>query len=435
MTSIDELKSISAAARQKKGRMDAQARSQTVEILAKLWKDPNIDPRQILGFLEPLHYEALADGIAAAWNEMTSERRSLFQQWLPAPATERDARRVASVAASVIERDGHTALDWLDRIVASEKGRINKETRHILATTVLGSKGGRLRNIAINGAHAQKSLRVLSALLDIAADKEEKIELGRRYELVEAVLRLLSDASVRNERGTPEILDRIPSEIRSWPRELKEQFRQQAAGIEPTFLQRFFESETITSQPVPLPSPRSATPTTPVDQKPVIDGLDRRIAQLRAELETLLDLRTMLQDLQTTLASVDDERRRWGAEQARLKADLEESNNKLLRLDNDARELARQLAESQRQIESVRLTAESQRTELLHQIEANSRGRIEEFKTSLGLTLSKLVQDLPSQDKELSQAAARVLLLQFHQFLEMLEEKGIKVRPAKGTGA
>jgi len=435
MTSIEELESISTAARQKKGRMDAQAKSQTVDLLAKLWKDPNVDPRQILELLEPLHYDALADGIAAAWNDMTSDRRSLFRQWLPAPVTERDARRMASVAASVIEKDSHAALDWLDRIVASEKGRMNKEVRHILAATVLGAKGGRLRNLTIEAAHAQKSLRVFSALLDVAAEKDEKVALGRRYELVEGVLRLLSDANVRNERGITETLDRIPTEIRSWPKELREQFRRQAVGIEPTLLETFFESGT-TSQPGPLPSPPpSTTPTASVDHKAVIDALDRRITELRAELDMLVDLRAMLADLQTKLASVDDQRKVWGAEQTRLNAEIEESNKNLCRLDNNAKELARQLGESQRQTENLRVNAEHQRAELLHQIEANSKGRIEEFKTSLGLTLSKLVQDLPHQDKELSQAAARVLLLQFHQFLEMLEEKGIRVRPAKGTGA
>lgn len=312
---------------------------------------------------------------------------------------------------------------------------MNKEVRHILAATVLGAKAGRLRNLATDVGHAQKSLRVLSGLLEVAADKDEKVALGRRYELVEAVLHLLSDANVRNERGVPEILDRIPSEIRSWPRELKEQFRQQAAGIEPTFLQRFLEFGT-TSQPVPQPIPGpSTTPTITVNQNAVIEALDRRVAQLRTELDTLVDLRTIVKDLQTRLTSVDDERKQWSAEQARLKAELEESNNNLVRSHNDAKELAHQLADSKKQSESVRANAESERTDLLRQIEANSRGRIEEFKTSLGLTLSKLVQDLPSQDKELSQAASRVLLLQFHQFLEMLEEKGIKVRPTKGTSA
>jgi hypothetical protein len=435
MTTMEELKSISTVASQKSGRMDAQARSQTVEILAKLWADPNVDARQLLGYLEPLHYEALADGIAAAWNEMTSERRSLFQKWLPAPTTERDVRRLAWVAASIMEKDGHAALDWLDRIVASDKRRMNKEVRRVLATAVLGAKGGRLRNMSVDPAHAEKSLRVFSALLQVATDKDENVALGKRYELVEALLRLLSDHDVRNKHGVPEILERIGNEIRSWPRELKAQFRQQAAGIEPTFLDRFFQSE-VTVQPAPLPGARpSTTPTATIDQKAVFDVLDGRIAELRRELETLVAVRSMLQELETALRATETERNRWTAEEGRLRAELGETKKKELHLDDKAKELATQVANLHKELEEVRAKAESQRADLLHQIEANSRGRIEEFKTSLGLTLSKLVQDLPGQHKELSQAAAKVLLLQFHQFLEMLEEKGIRVRPAKGTGA
>lgn len=435
MTSIEELKSISAVAREKKGRMDAQARSRTVQILATLWKDPNVDPRQTLGLLEHLHHEALADGIAAAWNDMASERRSLFQQWLPAPTTERDTRRAASVAASIMEIDGHAALDWLDRIIASDKGRMNKEVRHILAATILAAKGGRLRNMANDAAHPEKTLRVFSGLLQVGADKDERVALGRRYELVDAMLRLLSDRKVQSQGGTLEILDRIGSEIQSWPPELKEQFRQQATGIEPTFVDRFFNSE-ITVRPAPpvTPGPSTAAPTAN-NQKAVFDALDRRIAELRRELDTLVAVRTMLQNLETALAATEEERRRWVAEQGRLRMELDESNKNALRLDDKAKELASQLADLQKEVEKVRTNAETQRTDLLHQIEANSRGRIEEFKTSLGLTLSKLVQDLPDQNKNLSQAAARVLLLQFHQFLEMLEEKGVNVRPGKGTGA
>jgi hypothetical protein len=437
MNSIEELKSISTAAREKKGRMDAQARSRAVEVLAALWKDSGTDARQSLGYLESLHYEALAEGIGAAWGDMPPERRSIFQQWLPAPTTERDTRRMASVAASIIEKDGHTALDWLDRIIGSDKGRLNREVRHILATTVLVAKGGRLRNMADDSAHPEKTLRVFSALLQVASNKEEKVALGKRCEIVDAMLRLLSDRKVQIQGGAAEIQDRIASEIQSWPSELKEQFRHQATGIEPTLLDRFFNSgSTVRSVPEVPRTPSTPTPApTTINQKAALDALDGRIAELRRELDTLAAVRKMLQDLETATLAAEEERKHAVAEQGRLRLELDESIDNSLRLNDKAIELASQLANLQKEVDKVRTNAETQRTDLLHQIEANSRGRIDEFKTSLGLTLSKLAQDLPSQNKELSPAAARVLLLQFHQFLEMLEEKGIRVRPARGTGA
>jgi regulator of replication initiation timing len=434
MTAIEELKSISTVAREKKGRMDASARARTVEILSTIWKDTNIDARKTMALLEPLHYEALGDGMAAAWDEIPSEIRLVFQQWLPAPTSERDTRRMAFLAASIMEKDGPAALDWLDRIIGSDKGRMNKEVRHILATTVLGSSSGRLGNLVDKQVHPSKALRVLSGLLQVAADKGEKVALGKRYDHVSATLRFLSVPGT-GQSDITKLLEEIGSEIRSWPQELKDQLRQQSTGIEPAFLDPFLGTASAVRQgPPAMAEPTMSAPTT-IDKKAVFDSLDKRIAELRTELDILTGVRRLYQEVENALNAAEEENRRLVAEQATLRAALDESSRNALVLDEKVKEHASQLADSRAEAGKAQAAAESQRADLVHQIEANSRGRIEEFKTSLGITLSKLVQDLPDQNRDLSQAGARVLLLQFHQFLEMLEEKGIRVRPAKGTGA
>jgi hypothetical protein len=439
MNNIEELKAIALSARAKKGRMDAQERARAAEILASVWRDVETNPDHILRLMDALHYEALAQGIGAAWTDMSPEKRQVFQQWLPAPTTERDTRRLAFVAAAILEKDSSTVMDWLDRIISSGRGHMNKEVRHILATTILAGKVNGLRNITRDETHLEKTLRVLAALLEVGQDKEEKVTVGVRYELVDNVLHLLDNRKIQNQTDTLKLLNRVEDEIKSWPKELKEQFRQRVTGIPTELLDRFFVQASA-APPASVGQESQAmsavmAPPQANNYKDALDLIDGRIAELQKESVMLSSVRTMLMELENEVRLGEEARKQAATVERRLQTELSDSTEQRRRLEEKVRELVSQHGALQRELEIIRSSSETQRTELLHQIDANSRGRIEEYKISLGLTLSKLVQDLPAQTKELSPAAARVLLLQFHQFLEMLEEKGIRVRPAKGTGA
>jgi DNA repair exonuclease SbcCD ATPase subunit len=73
--------------------------------------------------------------------------------------------------------------------------------------------------------------------------------------------------------------------------------------------------------------------------------------------------------------------------------------------------------------------AKQEGSQLLAQVKAHAEVEIEQFKNRLGGNLSRLVGDLPAKQSELSPASSQVLLRQYHQFLDKLEEQGIRVRP------
>jgi chromosome segregation ATPase len=77
-------------------------------------------------------------------------------------------------------------------------------------------------------------------------------------------------------------------------------------------------------------------------------------------------------------------------------------------------------------LEQVKQDAENERRRLALQISANATGRLDEFKNRLGFHLSRLVVDLPDKTTPVSAELGKVLLLQFHQFLDALREEGIE---------
>src|SRR5205814_2111337 len=119
------------------------------------------------------------------------------------------------------------------------------------------------------------------------------------------------------------------------------------------------------------------------------------LANLMASAEQLEknaeDAKDQLQRLQQSLRLVEDER-----EKARMEA---------------AREIqrARDLGTA---LEQTKSDSENERKRLAQQIGANAAGRIEEFKNKLGLTLSRLVIDLPNKGSVVNAELGKVLLLQ-----------------------
>src|SRR5262249_51444702 len=93
------------------------------------------------------------------------------------------------------------------------------------------------------------------------------------------------------------------------------------------------------------------------------------------------------------------------------------------------RQRAHDLAAS---IAQAKLEAENERKRLAQQISANASGRIVEFKNKLGLTLSRLVVDLPSKETRVDAELGKILLLQFHQFLDALRQEGIETLSSRG---
>src|SRR5262245_9430863 len=118
---LEELQRLSAEAKSKKGRMDADSRKQAAALLRLVWTDPRQDPSVTLPYLSDLKAEALADSIAQNWRQLDDERRWLFERWLPEPATEKDIRRLAFLIGGVVSADPGTAVRWLLRLLPPDR--------------------------------------------------------------------------------------------------------------------------------------------------------------------------------------------------------------------------------------------------------------------------------------------------------------------------
>ena len=159
--------------------------------------------------------------------------------------------------------------------------------------------------------------------------------------------------------------------------------------------------------------------------------IDERIAQIPSELD-------LFRSLQMLLRQHADERQADKLredELAKTKAALDDIRS-ALDAANRERDLSREEARREKaraegleaKLTQFAQDTEDERRRLGQQISANASGRIEEFKNRLGSSLSRLVKDLPAARTDVSPELGKVLLLQFHQFLEALRQEGVSVR-------
>jgi hypothetical protein len=185
--------------------------------------------------------------------------------------------------------------------------------------------------------------------------------------------------------------------------------------------------------------------TTPGAERPVpvveeVTRLQRRLTERLASIPEELDLVRKVYSLLDRWA--DDNRLRSTLEQ-----ELEAAKQQIIQLRSsvtavmaerdstrseasDHRSRCEQLAET---LAQATKHAEDERQRLGQQISLNAAGRIEEYKTRLALSLTRLVRDLPARNAPVSEELGRILLLQFHQFLDALRVEGIDVQPGTGT--
>jgi chromosome segregation ATPase len=200
------------------------------------------------------------------------------------------------------------------------------------------------------------------------------------------------------------------------------------------------------SAPSPVPDEAKgmpvSTPTTTVlpssDQnisqvgvRNLLDHIERRIAHFRSELELFSSFHQVVQEFNRIQSDAEHA--------GELKLKVEQLSERLQAIEA-ARAAAferivgleQQVATTQQQVQQTSADLENARKErdqLLAQVKAHAEVAIEQFKNRLGANLSRLVGDLPAKQSELSPASSQVLLRQYHQFLDKLEEQGIAVRP------
>ncbi len=426
--------------------MDARKREQASQLIASIWANQTLDPAETLSSLEQLQSEAVAQAIGRVWSSLTSERRELFSQWLPEPKSERSARRLALLAAAVLEVDGLTALRWLSRLISeSAKGKISRELGQTIAGVFFGSKPLRFTRLGDEGGRPEELLRLMRALLEVAIDDHFTIERMARYRLVEDLLAIISQRKLGGNDQCKPILARIEIEFKRWPQALLDQLAESVKrrNLDGDLLLEFGhplpKSKTVPvaqgeiASVETLPKRSEAQFKSSVDKTRIKSALEQRITSLSSEIDTLKALTTFVSEAEHSQEELErklqESEARESSLQIRLKQVSDELEDTLAKLS-----VARvQIEELERANKLTKESMEAERQRLTQQITANASGRVEEFKNNLTLVLSRLILDLPARDAPLRPDVGQIVFLQFHQFLDVLDGQGIKIRKLKGA--
>jgi hypothetical protein len=433
---LQELSALAEESKRKNARLDSVGREKATQLVARIWSDENLDPTASLESLTELQSEAVADGIGTAWPQMGEGRRELFLSWLPAPASDRASRRVGLVAAAVMDADGRTATDLLCRLLPTGRKNINKEVRQMFRSVFFGDKRVKFENLSQPGSSPKSLARVYSTLVDIAFDPASEVSPIIRSRFALAVRRSLKFLREYDVQKVSELEARLADEMKRWPSELRDQFQRQLELIEPKP-----ETQTIPQLRPTLSSP-DRSPENPAEP-PFVHGkidilsklssvqeqLDNRVAAISRDVELLRQLATVIADFRNHYQSLQSELESTKEQAAQTVERARRVSEMNSNLESQVEEQSAKAKELAKALEQARSEGEAERKRLSQQISANAAGRIDEFKNRLGLVLARLVVDLPQKDVSVSAELGKVLLLQFHQFLEALRHEGIETRP------
>jgi hypothetical protein len=246
---LEELGAIAEESKRKKGRMDSVAREKAADLLSRIWTGEDLDPTASFGILNDLQSDAIADGIGKAWPQMGESRRKLFLSWLPAPSTERASRRIALIAASVMDADARTANELLSKLFPAGGKIINKEVRQILGAVLFGDRRPGFESLCQADVPLDLAIRVCSQLMEVAFDLDSNVSLILRSKLALAIWNSLERLQKFDPAKGAELESRIAYEVKRWPSALQAQFGNQLKAWQT-------KSETQTSlhesQPEPI---------------------------------------------------------------------------------------------------------------------------------------------------------------------------------------
>jgi hypothetical protein len=445
MAEIEELKKIAEVVHNKKGRMDARERERSSHLIATVFTNESLDPSEILPLLEVFQSEAVAQAVGQAWPSLSGERRELFSRWLPEPKSEKTARRIAVLVAAIVEVDGVTALSWLGRLIPhNPKGKTTRETCQILASALFGSKPLRFIRLGDEGGQSEYLVRVLKGLLQVAVDDHCAVEQMPRYRLIEDILTIISRNNLVESHEWAIIFARIEAEIKRWPQALIQQLVE-------TLKRRIPDGELLVNKLLPKGSSVTSTLDNiapgqsagrrqseehigaTVDMTQIRSTLERHITSLTSQFEELRVLDNLLRE---------EERVKKALERQLQETELRESSlqARVGTMFNELEDIATRLTTANIRIEELERAnklakdgMETERQRLAQQISANALGRVEEFKNNLALVLSRLIRDLPARDAHLTVDVGNIVFLQFHQFLDVMDAQGVKIRKGKGA--
>jgi hypothetical protein len=371
---------------------------------------------------------------------MDVARRNLFRRWVPAPTTERSYRRLAFLTASVVESDGATALEWLGFLIPTGRKNLGKESRETLASILFGERLLSFDALFGGAGNTPALLRICTALFDIAADPTLSVSAMTRARLASALLEYVARPDApKDDLAVSELQSKITADAKKWPAALRDRFVPASRDGCTVPLGSPPVEHIAGAEPPRKKVPASSDPNTPAIG---VGSLQEELFRLEGELSTRISAMTREVDLvhrahecisQLVGAAehLEAQREATRRELERVQESLGLAEGERDKAKADSARAIQRASELASAVEQMKADAEGERKRLGQQISANASGRIEEFKKRLGLILSRLVVDLPGSDTLVTAELGKVLLLQFHQFLDALRQEGIETR----TGA
>jgi hypothetical protein len=424
MNELDELKTLAAKVKEKKGRMDAAQRKLGAELIASILNGPFQDISEPLRLAEDFQSDAVAEGIGKAWPNVPGERRLQIMRWLPAPHGERSQRRLALVAARVSESDGITAIELLDKLLPDN--RPGKELRQLLLGNLL-CKGQTLNlEVLANAAGHRSTATVLAKLAKLAFDATSGVEPMTRYRVAIALITVLRAKQIERSIDGGDLLHQVVTEVERWPEGLRKQFggwlRTNASELEQDFFPLTRAATTSASSP--------AADVVVHIEKEDDEGAELALARylqdrtkiLEGELSALSQIRQALTAAQERQRTETVEAK---AREQKLSLQVRDLESTKFTLQQSLAESEKRISDLQASIQQMQLARETERGKLTQQITANANGRIGEFQQQVAMTLAKHLLDLPAKNSDVTPELGRVLLLQFHQLIEVLGQLGI----------
>ena len=442
MAEIEELRAMASAVLSKKGRMDAKEREQASQLVASVLTNESLDLSEILPSFEVFQSEAIGHAIGRVWPTLSGNRRDLFSRWIPEPKSEKATRRIAILAAAVLEVDGVASLGWLSRLISNNpKARMSREISQAIASAFFGAKSIRFVRLGDSGNRQELLIGVLKALVDIATDDHYSIERMARYRLIEDILTIISQKGLGGNEESNPILARIDTEIRRWPHTLIEQIvgtlKRKIPDAEPllsNLLPEFISSAPNPILHAPVAQQHSEEQIHTVTEKTQVKStLEQHIASLASQLEELRALSKLLIEEERLKKELERQLQEKETKESSLQAQMKQISHELADTATRLKSASNRIEELERANKIAEESMELERQRLTQQITANASGRVEEFKNNLALVLSRLIRDLPARDTQLTADVGNIVFLQFHQFLDMLDGQGVKIRKGKGA--
>jgi hypothetical protein len=434
MKQMEDFKTLADSVRKKKGRMDSSTRKKGAELIAAVLIDPEQDFREMLLLAEDLQSEAVADGIGIAWPTMPPERRIEVRRWIPAPQSERAQRRIALLATTLAETDGATALELLDGLIPDRPP--SKELKRLIVASLFSD--GRIipfDNLATASARSRLSSRVFGALANLAFEATSGIEHMPRYLLSLAIVNFVAIQKLAQNSEGRDLLSRVRTEAERWPQGLREKFegwlRKEQPELVPQFVPPAPNVATVDVFEITARSQLGARKESigPENTQSTVDQyLDERARSLTEEMAALSRVRVSLAERQSELQQRIDA---WKDQESDLNKKVFELWSSCTSLEGSLSSATLQIKQMEQALQAALHEKEVEHERLTQQITANANGRVSEFKNQVALTLARYLVDLPSKETPVSPELGRVLLLQFHQLVDVLTELGIRLPNAR----